>query len=174
MASAQFRFEALGTAHRRADFSCGEAALDEYIHRYARQQQTRGFNRSYVATPASAEAIDASRIAGFYSINAASVMADELPDGLKLPRYPVPILRIGRLAVDQRFQGAGLGRSLLRHGLALALELSERVGIYAVVVDAKHDTAAAFYRKLGFAPFAARPLSMYLPLATLVDAARKD
>ena len=86
----------------------------------------------------------------------------------------MPILRIGRLAVDQRFQRAGLGRSLLRHGLALALELSERVGIYAVVVDAKHDTAAAFYRKLGFVPFAARPLSMYLPLATLADAARKD
>lgn len=168
MASARFHFEALGTAHRRAEFSCGEAALDEYIHRYARQQQARGFNRTYVAVPAD----DASRIAGFYSINAASILANELPDRLKLPRYPVPILRIGRLAVDSRFQGTGLGRSLLRHGLALALELSERVGIYAVVVDAKHDRAAAFYRNLGFAPFAARPLSMYLPLVTLAGAVR--
>ncbi len=166
MTSPPFRFEALGTAHRRAEFSCGETALDEYIHRYARQQQERGFNRTYVAVPDDLPA----RIAGFYSINAASVLASELPDGLKLPRYPVPILRIGRLAVDRRFQGTGLGRRLLRHGLALAVELSARVGIYAVVVDAKHERAAAFYRKLGFAPFAARPLSMYLPLATLADA----
>ena len=170
MASAEFHFEALGTAHRRAEFSCGEAALDEYIHRYARQQQARGFNRTYVAVPTDEPA----RVAGFYSINAASILANELPDGLKLPRYPVPILRIGRLAVDRRFQGTGLGRGLLRHGLALALELSGRVGIYAVVVDAKHDTAAAFYRKLGFAPFVARPLAMYLPLATLAGAVSAD
>ena len=162
MTDSIFTIEPLRLAHRRAAFSCGEPALDEYIRQYARQQQARGPNRTYVALAA-----NAGDIAGYYSINAASVLTAELPADLKLPRYPVPVLRIGRLAVDTRFQGRGLGQLLLRHSFNLVLEMAERVGIFAVVVDAKHTQAAAFYRKLGFAEFAGRPLSLYLPLGTL-------
>lgn len=168
MAESRFAIEALTPAHRREEFSCGEPALDDFIRRYARQQQTRGFNRTYVAVA------DGLGIAGYYSINAGSVLTAELPAALKLPRYPVPILRIGRLAVDTRYQGLGLGRLLLRHSFQLALEVAGRVGLFAVVVDAKHAEAVAYYRKLGFAEFASRPLSMYLPLATLAESIRQD
>lgn len=162
MAGANYTIEPLTLAHRRAAFSCGEPALDEFIRQYARQQQARGLNRTYVAVTA-----DRGDIAGYYSINASSVLTAELPAGLKLPRYPVPVLRIGRLAVDSRFQGQGLGQLLLRHSLTLALEMAQRVGIFAVVVDAKHAQAAVFYKKLGFVEFTSRPLSLYLLLATL-------
>ena len=155
----------MSLAHRRGAFSCGEPALDEYIRQYARQQQTRGLNRTYVAL-----VVEAGDIAGYYSINASSVLTADFPSELKLPRYPVPALRIGRLAVDTRFQGHGLGHLLLRHSFNLALEMAERVGIFAVVVDAKHAQATAFYKKLGFAGFADRPLSLYLPLGTLAAA----
>ena len=160
-----FTIEPLTLAHRRAVFSCGEPALDEFIRQYARQQQARGLNRTYVALAAGG-----GDIAGYYSINASSVLTAELPAAFKLPRYPVPVLRIGRLAVDARFQGQGLGQLLLRHSLALAQEMAQRVGIFAVVVDAKHAQAAAFYKKLGFIEFASRPLSLYLAIGTLAAA----
>jgi GNAT superfamily N-acetyltransferase len=165
VADTRFTIEPLTLAHRRAAFSCGEPALDAFIRQYARQQQARGLNRTYVAL-----AVDVGDIAGYYSINASSVLTAELPADLRLPRYPVPALRIGRLAVDTRFQGQGLGQLLLRHSFKLALEMAQRVGIFAVVVDAKHARAAAFYKKLGFAPFASRPLSLYLALGTLAAA----
>ena len=93
------------------------------------------------------------------------------PAGLKLPRYPVPVLRIGRLAVDRGAQGQRLGRALARFALNLALELAGRVGIHAVVVDAKNAAAREFYGRLGFVAFRDAPLSLFLPVATLCRAA---
>ena len=84
-----------------------------------------------------------------------------------LPRYPDPVLRIGRLAVDARCQGKGIGQDLLAFALRLAVEFSQRVGLYAVVVDAKHDKAKAFYVKLGFIACVDNSLNLYLPIATL-------
>ena len=77
------------------------------------------------------------------------------------------MLRIGRLAVDKRHQGKGIGQDLLAFALRLAVEFSQRVGLYAVVVDAKHEQAKAFYMKLGFIACADSPLTLYLPVATL-------
>jgi predicted N-acetyltransferase YhbS len=104
---------------------------------------------------------------GFVTLSAGQVAASAMPPGLKLPRYPVPMLRIGRLAVDMRYQGQGVGQDLLAFALRLALEFSERIGLYAVLVDAKHERALAYYRKLGFMPTQDDPLCLFLPLATL-------
>ncbi len=152
----------LGTQHRREGFNCADAALNEFLLRQAGQQQRRGFGKSYVAV-----AEDGVPITGFVTVSAGQIATTSLSTQSKLPRYPAPILRIGRLAVDVRYQGKGIGQDLLAFALRLAVEFSQRVGLYAVVVDAKHDKAKAFYTKLGFIACVDSPLCLYLPVATL-------
>lgn len=156
--------ELLTAKHQREGFDCGEPALNEFLHRLAWQQQRRGLSKTYVA-------VDGVSVTGFVTVSAGQVAADTLPASLKLPRYPVPVLRIGRLAVAVSHQGCGMGQDLLAHALRLALDLDHRVGVYAVVVDAKHETAKAFYQRLGFLASLDNPLCLYLPMATLRQAA---
>lgn len=110
---------------------------------------------------------DGATVTGFVTVSAGQIATASLPAQSKLPRHPAPILRIGRLAVDVRHQGKGTGQNLLAFALRLAVEFSQRAGLYAVVVDAKHDKAKAFYTKLGFIDCMDSPLSLYLPVATL-------
>ena len=152
----------LAAQHRREGFDCGEAALNEFLLRQAGQQQRRGFGKTYVAL-----AEDGVTVTGFVTVSAGQIATTSLPSQLKLPRYPAPILRIGRLAVDVRHQGEGIGQDLLAFALRLAVEFSQRVGLFAVVVDAKHDKAKVFYVKLGFIACADNPQCLYLPIATL-------
>jgi GNAT superfamily N-acetyltransferase len=152
----------LGAEHRREGFDCGEAALNDFLLRQAGQQQRRGFGKTYVAL-----AEDGVTVTGYVTVSAGQVATSSLPAHLKLPRYPAPMLRIGRLAVDVRRQGEGIGQDLLAFALRLAVEFSQRVGLYAVVVDAKHDKARAFYVKLGFIACEDNPLCLYLPIAVL-------
>lgn len=152
----------LGTQHRREGFDCGDAALNEFLLRQAGQQQRRGFGKTYVAL-----AEDGVSVTGFVTVSAGQVTTSSLSAQSKLPRYPAPMLRIGRLAVDARHQGKGIGQDLLAFALRLAVEFSQRVGLYAVVVDAKHDEAKAFYLRLGFIACVDNPLCLYLPVATL-------
>lgn len=154
----------LGAAHHRADFDCGEAALNEFLLRQAGQQQRRGFGKTYVAL-----AEDGVTITGFVTVSAGQVATASLSAQDKLPRYPAPILRIGRLAVDAHYQGKGIGQDLLAFALQMAAEFSRHVGLYAVLVDAKHKQAAAYYIKLGFIACVDNPLCLYLPVATLAQ-----
>jgi predicted N-acetyltransferase YhbS len=156
----------LGAEHRREGFDCGDAALNDFLLRQAGQQQRRGFGKTYVAL-----ADDGVSVIGFVTVSAGQVATSALSSQAKLPRYPAPVLRIGRLAVDARHQGKGVGQDLLAFALRLAVEFSQRVGLYAVVVDAKHDQAKAFYVKLGFIVCVDNPLCLYLPVATLERAA---
>jgi len=152
----------LNAEHRREGFDCGDAALNNFLLRQAGQQQRRGFGKTYVAL-----AGDGVTVTGFVTVSAGQVATAVLPAQLKLPRYPAPMLRIGRLAVDVHHQGRGIGQNLLAFALHLAVEFSQHVGLYAVVVDAKHDKAKAFYAKLGFLACVDNPLCLYLPVATL-------
>lgn len=152
----------LNAQHRREGFDCGDAALNEFLLRQAGQLQRRGFGKTYVAL-----AEDGVTVTGYVTVSAGQVATSALPARLKLPRYPAPMLRIGRLAVDARHQGKGIGQDLLAFALRLAVEFSQRVGLYAVVVDAKHDKAKAFYVRLGFIACMDNPLCRYVPIATL-------
>ena len=156
----------LAGTHRRDIFDCGEEALNEFLRRYARQHQNRDFSRTHVIL-----AEDRVTVRAFVSVSVGQVATTSFPDPSKLPRYPIPVLRIGRLAVDQRSQGQRLGQELMRFAFNLALELADRVGIHAVVVDAKNEAAREFYERLGFAPFKDARLSLFLPIATLRRAA---
>jgi ribosomal protein S18 acetylase RimI-like enzyme len=113
------------------------------------------------------------RVAGYYTLSAADVAVSDLPADMtrRLPRYPsVPAARIGRLAVDRRFQGRGLGAALLLNAAMRALR--SEIAVFALVVDAKDDEAAVFYRHHGFYVFASNPLRLIAPIETfrkLVD-----
>ncbi len=111
---------------------------------------------------------DQSRIAGYYTLASASLLLADLPADTrkKLPRYPtVPAVRMGRLAVDQVYQGQGLGGALLADALDRAARAE--IAAYALLVDAKDDAAAAFYQHHGFIALPDSPLTLFLPLATI-------
>lgn len=159
------RIEQLTARHRRDDFDCGDAALNDFLRRRSGQQQRKGFGTTYVAL-----ADNGADVIGFVTVSVGQIATRTLPEHLKLPRYPAPIFRIGRLAVDRCAQGQGLGQDLLAFALHLALEFSSRVGVYAAVVDAKDERAATFYRRLGFEATLDDALCLYLPLNRLARA----
>lgn len=150
--------------HDRSAFDCGEPALDEFLRRFARQNDEKNLSRTYVATrPGSAV------VAGYYSIRTGSVAFDLLTDAEKrgLPRYPIPVLHLARLAVDRSSRGLGLGETLLMHALDNAVRVAEHVGLRAVEVVAKNDAARAFYARYGFHSLHDDVHHMYLSLAAI-------
>lgn len=156
------RIELLTAVHRRDDFDCGEPPLNEFLRRYARQQAERDFSRTYVAV-----AGDGAQILGFHAISTGAIDFRNWPPGLRLPRYPIPVARIGRLAVAVSAQGSGIGAALLDHALRLSATMAERIGLHAVVVDAKHPKAATFYARYGFQPFSDDGLTMFLMMSVI-------
>ena len=154
---------------RPAGFDCGEKALDDYLQRYASQDIKRGVARMFVASPVGHPQV----VAGFYTLSAASVAAEALPEKWrkKLPHYPVPVALLGRLAVDRTFQGQGLGSILLVDACKRVAAASETLAVAALVVDAKSPTAAAFYRHFGFIELPGQPGRWMLPRAHFVDLA---
>ena len=155
--------EPLGSHHDCASFYCGEPTLDNYIRRQASQDARRRVARVFVAAGE-----PPGQIAGYYTLSAASFQKDDLPTELakRLPHYPVPAAVIGRLAVDRRNQGRGFGETLLLDAIHRVVRAGDTIGVYAVVVDALHDRASAFYERYGFAPFPSEPLRLFLPLRT--------
>ena len=129
----------------RSGFHCGNIELDRFFQRYAGQNQFKHYvGITYVAA-------HGEQITGFVTVSSGEITAENLSKSLRkrLPAYPLPFLRIARLAVDERYQGQGIGRLLLRAMLELALEMRERVGCIGVVVDSKAE-AVPFYAALGF------------------------
>jgi predicted GNAT family N-acyltransferase len=160
----RLRFEPLGPAHDRAAFSCGVEALDNYLRKQAGQDVRKRVAVAFVLTP------DGKTVAGYYTLSQYSVELDAIPDGLaaKLPKYPfVPATLIGRLAVSNEFRGQRLGELLLMDALNRCLSGSKQVASAAVIVDAKDDGAAAFYKKYGFIELPKTPKRLFLPMATI-------
>ena len=151
----------LGPEVDRAAFACGEPALDDYLQRHASQDVKRGVARVFVACPVG----QPQQIAGFYTLSAASVAAQILPEPWrkKLPRYPVPVALLGRLAVSLSAQGTGLGGILLADACQRVAAASQTLAVAAIVVDAKNERAAAFHRHFGFTELPGQPGRWMLP-----------
>lgn len=150
------------TLHDRDGFDCRVPALDEYLARFADQHRRRGITSVYVLADSEAPAL----ILGYYTLSAAEVDAQELDerDRRRLPRYPVPCFRMGRLACRMDQRGKGIGRLLLGLAVDRCLKAREQVAAYALLVDAKDEQARLFYEHYGFTAFTGRPLTLYLPL----------
>lgn len=157
-----FSLAPLKAEHDRSLFHCGSLQLDQYL----REQATQDIRRRVAACFAALT--EKRRIAGYYTLASASVPLTSLPpeNRKKLPRYPaVPAVRMGRLAVDLDFQGMGLGGALLAD--AIHRTMRAEIAAHALIVDAKNDDAAAFYRHHGFVSLPDTPLMLFLPFASV-------
>jgi ribosomal protein S18 acetylase RimI-like enzyme len=166
MTDPPFRLAPLGPEHDRESFDCGEEALDRYFKTQATQDIRRRVANCFVAAESASRAV-----AGYYTIASAGIPFLELPpeESRRLPRYPsLPAVRIGRLAVDRKFQGRRLGEMLLLDAMHRSMNLPPAV--YALLVDAKSDRAAAFYQRYGFRTFASQPRTLFLSMATAAKA----
>jgi ribosomal protein S18 acetylase RimI-like enzyme len=160
--------EPLARSHDREGFDCGVPELNAYLRRQAAQDMRRGVSRAYVAHERRA-----SKVLGYYTLSAASFGKKNLPEkeAKRLPHYPVPAALLGRLAVDRSSQGQQLGRYLLFDALSRVLHAAETLAVYALVVDAKNDSARAFYERYGFRRFPDTPSRLFIPIETLRRAA---
>ena len=167
----KFAFEKLSKEFSRETFDCGNESLNDFLKRYALQNLKKNISVTMVAVSEE----NRKKILGSYSVSMAQVGFDDLPADLAkgIPRYPVPAMRIARLAVDRSAQSMGLEGELLRHALYRALELSREVGTCVVLVDAIDENAKRFYEKYGFVSLTDIPLSLVLPIDTVAEAERK-
>jgi len=161
---AEWRIETLSQGHGRAAFSYGRPATDDFIRRLVSQYERRNLGRTYVAgRPGDAT------VRGYYTLASGAVAFEKLPApaAKKLPRHPVPVVLLARLAVDQSVQGQALGEALLIDSLHRCLGLADALGIHAVEVHAIDQSARAFYEKYGFVPLLDSELHLFLPFATI-------
>jgi len=150
-----------GDLPRTLSFDCGIAVLNEWLQRFAWQNHNSGGARVYLSIDAETD-----RISGYYCLSAAAVDFDAAPRGVSkgLARHPIAVVLIGRLAVDGRYRGLGLGRFLIRDAFVRILETAETIGIRAVMVQAKDNAAAEFYRNLGFVASINHPSLFFMTL----------
>ena len=161
--------EPISKKHDREAFDCGDEALNEFLHRYARKSHERGGAKTFLAID------DAGRsVLGFYSLSPASVDYARTPEIVRrgLARHDVPGFRLARLAVDRRWQGKGLGGQLLLAAGRRCLLAAAEVGGVLLVIDAKNERVAAWYASYGAMPLLDAPLTLLLPLATIEAALR--
>jgi GNAT superfamily N-acetyltransferase len=153
--------EPLTEHHDLSSFLSGESTLDEWLIRRALKNQVAGASRTYVVA-------EERRVVGYYALASGSVMAAETPSSIRrnMPD-PIPVMVLGRLAVDREWQGKGLGKALLRDAVLRTLQAAQIAGIRAILVHALHDRAAAFYRNAGFI---ASPVNEHTLMLALKDA----
>ena len=156
--------EPLRRTHDRGDFECGTPELNEFLKKFARQNAKLEVSRTYVAVnPGQVQVL------GYYTLRAGEVACGNLPkdEAKKLPRYPVPIVHLARLAVHRGESGKGLGEFLLVEALGRSLRASEEIGAFAVEVIAKNDSAKRFYEKYEFRELADDRFHLYLSMKKL-------
>ena len=148
--------EPLADDHLTDDLASGAPTLDAWLKRKASANQVSGASRTYVLCRGR-------RVVGFYALAAGSVSHDLAPRKLKqnMPD-PVPVIVLGRLAIDATEQGNGLGRALLRDAVLRITAAAHEVGIAAILVHALNDRAKAFYLEAGFAETVAEPMTLFL------------
>ena len=153
--------------HDRAAFSCGVVALDSWFHLRDGQDEKRNVARVFVAVD------DQRRVVGFYSLSSFTLAIADLPPehAKRLPRYDaIPAALIGRLARDEKVHGEGVGDLLLADAVRRITGAARSLAVFAIVVEATDERAAAFYRNFGFAPFPNRSLRLFMPAAEAAEA----
>ena len=144
------------------NFDCGTKVLNEFLSRYSLKNDSLGIGRTFVAFDEKDEVV------GYFTLATAQVVYEDIPDEYrgKLPKYPIPSLRIARLAVDKNLQGKGIGKWLLAQAFIKIIHVAEITGLYFIIVDAK-ETSKSFYEHYGFIKFKDKELSYFLPVETV-------
>lgn len=156
--------EELGADHDRSGFSCGHESLDAYLKQFAGQNQKSGISRTFVALRPGERIVR-----GYYSLAAGAVQFQHLTEAQRkrLPKYPVPVAHLGRLAVDRSAQGQGLGSHLLIDALSRVSRAERELGIHAIEVVAIDAAAQRFYLKYGFTALADDPHHLFISMRTV-------
>ncbi|OCQ52033.1 hypothetical protein Ppb6_02827 [Photorhabdus australis subsp. thailandensis] len=156
--------EAIGKYHDRTSFNCGDKALNQFLHRHARQSHEKGGAKTFLAVSENNK-----KILGYYSLSPASIAYERAPEVIKrgLARHEVPVFRLGRLAVDSSVQGKGLGGQLLLAAGRRCLLVAAHAGGVALLIDAKNERVAQWYTSYGAIPLLDAPLSLLLPFKTI-------
>lgn len=164
----------LDDSFQKNSFDCGQPQLNNYLEKMAGQDARRGYSKTFVATVST----ESKEVVGYYCTSASTIEFENIPTHIDIPKrrpkYPAPAMLIGRLAVDKRMQGQGLGTTLLMHALSRAVRANSEMAIFAVRVDAIDEQAKAFYLKYGFVPFQDKELSLLLPMATILKSRREN
>lgn len=157
--------EVLGEHHDISSFSCGELLLDEWLKQRALKGGSRGTARTFVICD------DETRVIGYYALSAGSVIRGDAPKPLQRnsPDH-IPVLIMGRLAIDENYQGHGLGDALMKDAFLRVLGVSNHAGFMALLVNALTDNAARFYMRYGFVQSPFDPLTLFLPIRTIRQA----
>jgi GNAT superfamily N-acetyltransferase len=148
--------------HDCAGFDCGIGFLNEYLAGFATQHRRRGISQTYVLVDPAAPAV----VLGYYALSAAQIDVEQISvaDRKRLPRYPIPCFRMGRLASRSDQQRKGYGRLLIGCAVERCLKARENIASFALIVDAKDDRAKAFYEHYGFVACTDQRRTLYLPL----------
>ncbi len=160
----KWAIQKLSGQHDRTAFDCGKTSLNDFLKKFAGQNQKAGISQTYVAVQP-----NSSKVEGYYTISSGAVEFADLPDDVRkgLPRYPIPVAHLGRMGVDKAAQGKGLGRLLLLDAMERIIRAADSIGIHAIEVWAKDDEARAFYAKYGFVPLLDDTLHLYISIKAI-------
>lgn len=156
------QIEPITKKHIRDQFDCGNTVLNEYLKKYARQNDENNMARAYVAVG------DDTLVLGYCCISTASIDFEELPEAQRktLPKYPIPAALIGKLACDQSMQEQGLGARLLIDALQRIVSTAKEMGIKVIIVDAINEKAKSFYQHYGFMALDGQDKKLFLMIET--------
>lgn len=143
------------------NFSCGIKDLDIYLTKYALLNDSIGYGKTFLL-------LGNNKIIGYYTLSSSSVKFDEYPNehNENIPKYPIPCIRIARLAISKNEQGKGFGKKLLKDAFLKILSIADTIGVRLVVVDAK-ESSKSFYEKYGFNKLKQKEMSYFLMVDTL-------
>lgn len=158
------RIEGLAKVQDRSSFDCGKPTYNDYLKKLARQHQSLGFAQTFVAI-----AGENPQVLGYISLAMGSVrLRDADPDVIaKMPKHPIPVLHVARLATSLEFAGRGIGALLLSHAADLAKVAAEYMGVYALELIADDEAAYQYYLKRGFLPLKGGSMHLYAPISTI-------
>ena len=150
-------------------FDCGIGVLNDFLSRYSQKNDSLGIGKTFVALD------ENNNIAGYFTLATAQVAFEEIPDNYrgKLPKYPIPALRIARLAVSTDSQGKGIGKWLLAQAFIKIVQVAEVTGLYFIIVDAK-ESSKSFYEHYGFHKFGDKELCYFILAETVRKAIKQE
>jgi GNAT superfamily N-acetyltransferase len=149
------------TDHQLSNFDSGELALNDWLKKRALKNQASGASRCFVVC-------SGAEVIGYYSLSAGAISQEAAPKAMRrnMPD-PLPILLLGRLAVDKRYHNQGIGQALLRDALLRAVNVAGEAGVFAMLVHALTDSAKQFYLSRGFIESPLQPMTLFMTIATI-------